>query len=99
AATPGSGLVAYAGTDGNGVYATNDGGRSWHQENGGNATLAGEHVSGLAIDPWNARVVYAAGGDGTIFKSADGGAIWSAQALPVGSQINALALDPLSSST
>ena len=51
------------------------------------------------MDPHTPQLVYAATVDGALFRSTDGGRDWSSQALPVGSQINALALDPLRPAT
>lgn len=68
--------VAY----GDGIYKSEDGGLSW--KNMGLKTS--EHIGGIAIDPNNTNIIYAAamgslrksGGDRGIFKSIDGGKTW-----------------------
>ena len=65
---------------GDGVYKSEDGGKSW--TNMGLKTS--EHIGGLAIDPSNANVVYVAaygslrnpGGERGIYKTNDGGKTW-----------------------
>ena len=65
---------------GDGIYKSEDGGKSW--KNMGLKTS--EHVSGIAIDPNNSNIVYAAamgslrnaGGERGIFKTTDGGNTW-----------------------
>jgi photosystem II stability/assembly factor-like uncharacterized protein len=69
--------VAY----GDGIYKSEDGGKSW--KNMGIKTS--EHIGGIAIDPKNSNQVYVAamgslrkeGGDRGIFKTTDGGKTWS----------------------
>ena len=65
---------------GDGIYKSEDGGKSW--KNMGLGTS--EHIGGIAIDPQNSMIVYAAaygslrnsGGDRGIFKTTDGGKTW-----------------------
>jgi photosystem II stability/assembly factor-like uncharacterized protein len=69
--------VAY----GDGIYKSEDGGKSW--KNMGIKTS--EHIGGIAIDPKNSNQVYVAamgslrkeGGDRGIFKTTDGGKTWN----------------------
>jgi len=65
---------------GDGVYKSEDGGRSWT-----NAGLkSSEHIGRIVIDPKNSDVVYvaaqgplwAAGGDRGLYKTTDGGKSW-----------------------
>ena len=65
---------------GDGIYKSEDGGKSWKNMGIGNS----EHIGGIAIDPQNSMIVYAAaygslrnvGGDRGIFKTTDGGKTW-----------------------
>jgi photosystem II stability/assembly factor-like uncharacterized protein len=70
---PGSGLL-YAGTNGGGVYKTEDGGASWCAVNG---DFAGADVTSVAIDPSSPTLIYAGLQGGGVFRSEDGGANWS----------------------
>lgn len=88
---PGNTNVLWAGTGensnhnnsgyGDGIYKSEDGGKSW--TNMGLKTS--EHIGGIAIDPHNSNIVYAAamgslrkeGGDRGIFKTTDGGKTWN----------------------
>jgi len=65
---------------GNGVYRSDDGGRSW--KNVGLKTS--EHIGRIAIDPKDSNIVYVAsqgplwgpGGERGLFKTSDGGKTW-----------------------
>ena len=65
---------------GDGIYKSEDGGKSW-KNMGLNES---HHIGGIAIDPNNSNIVYAAaygssrvsGGDRGIFKTTDGGKTW-----------------------
>jgi photosystem II stability/assembly factor-like uncharacterized protein len=68
--------VAY----GDGIYKSEDGGKSWNNM----GIKSSEHIGGIAIDPNNSNQVYVAamgslrkeGGDRGIFKTTDGGKTW-----------------------
>jgi photosystem II stability/assembly factor-like uncharacterized protein len=65
---------------GNGIYRSDDGGRSW--KNVGLKTS--EHIGRIAIDPKDSNIVYVAsqgplwgpGGERGLFKTIDGGKTW-----------------------
>lgn len=70
--------VAY----GDGVYKSNDGGKSWKNMGLKNS----EHIGKIIVDPRNSNVVYVAaigplwseGGDRGVYKTTDGGNTWKA---------------------
>ena len=53
----------------------------------------GAHVTALAVDPFDADVIYAGTYRSGVFKSADGGATWAASGLPDTLSISAFAFD------
>ena len=65
---------------GDGIYKSEDGAKSWKNMGLSNS----EHIGGIAIDPHNSNIVYAAaygpfhnsGGDRGIYKTNDGGKTW-----------------------
>lgn len=65
---------------GDGVYKSEDGGKSWKNMGLKNS----EHIGGIVIDPTNSNTVYVAaygslrneGGDRGIYKTTDGGKTW-----------------------
>jgi photosystem II stability/assembly factor-like uncharacterized protein len=65
---------------GDGVYRSEDGGKSWKNM----GLKKSEHIGKILVDPRDSRVVYVAaqgplwgpGGDRGLFKSTDGGATW-----------------------
>ncbi|HZE71730.1 MAG TPA: hypothetical protein VE135_19655 [Pyrinomonadaceae bacterium] len=65
---------------GNGVYRSDDGGRSWKNV----GLKASEHIGRIVIDPRDSNVVFVAaqgplwgkGGDRGLFKTTDGGKTW-----------------------
>lgn len=101
---PGSPNYLYAVTP-QGVFKSTDGGQTWNDLNP-NAPNQFQAVS-IIVDPSNPSTLYLANNDdGTpydngVYKSTDGGTTWSAinSGLPALPMVNALALDPLSSST
>ena len=98
--------TVFAGTYSSGVWRSADGGATWKRVLFGGKDLPDRHapVNALAVDPVNAKVVYAAtdtGFNAGVWRSADGGATWtqSTTGLPNHFRLNALALDPKSTST
>jgi len=65
---------------GDGIYKSEDGGKSWNTM----GLTTSEHIGGIAIDPKNSNTVYVAamgslrkeGGERGIFKTTDGGKTW-----------------------
>lgn len=92
AVAPGAPRTLYAATQ-HGVYRSDDAGGRWRLVGGGQSP----RTSVLAIDPSNARVVYAGREGGvepvTLFKTVDGGATWTP--LPeVSEVVSDIAIDP-----
>ncbi|MBL0356620.1 MAG: glycosyl hydrolase [Chitinophagaceae bacterium] len=87
--------VAY----GDGIYKSEDGGKSWKNMGLKNS----EHIGRIAIDPTNSNIVYVAaygplwssGGDRGIYKTTDGGKTWK-QILKVSEHtgFNEVIIDP-----
>jgi uncharacterized repeat protein (TIGR01451 family) len=76
-----------------GVYKSTDAGLSWAPANTG---IASSGISALAVDPTNAKVVYAAT-ESALLKSVDGGATWSPMAWDAsatGGYPDSIAIDP-----
>lgn len=64
--------VVYAGTQGQGVLRSSDGGKTWLP-----AGLAGQIVKALAVSPTQPGMVYAGTKPALLFVSRDGGANWT----------------------
>ena len=64
--------VVYAGTQGNGVFRSDDRGRSW-----AHLGLSGQIVRSLAVSPHDPRVVYAGIKPAAVYKTIDGGHHWA----------------------
>ena len=84
---------------GNGIYRSDDGGRSW--KNVGLKTS--EHIGRIAIDPKDTNVVYVAaqgplwgpGGERGLFKTTDGGKTWkSVLSISENTGVTDVAIDP-----
>jgi len=89
---------------GNGVYRSDDGGRSW--KNLGLKTS--EHIGRIAIDPKDSNVAYVAaqgplwgpGGDRGLFKTSDGGKTWkNVLSISENTGVTDVAIDPNDSNT
>ncbi len=86
---PSNPLVAYLGTAGAGMYKSIDGGIHWNA-----AGLNGHTVWGMAIDPGNPQLLYAATEvPGGVEVSQDGGATWVVSSLP-GLTVYSLGVSP-----
>ena len=96
--------VVYIGTDGDGVYATIDGGRRWIHTNWPSPTI--NSVMAMAVDPLDSKTVYASAeytdepyGSG-LFRTTDGGRSWTDLSIDIGYQyVYALAVDPANPTT
>ena len=93
----------YAGTGGEGVFKSIDGGASWSAMNNG---LTNTDVFSLAIDPLAPGTLYAGTGSflnvegAGVFKSSDGGITWNHISNGIGNRfVSALAIDPVTPST
>jgi len=64
--------VVYAGTQGNGVYRSDDRGRSW-----ASLGMAGLIVKSLAVSPHDSQVIYAGVKPAAVYKTTDGGNRWT----------------------
>ena len=64
--------VVYAGTQGNGVYRSDDAGRSWVSFG-----LSGQIVKSIAVSPHTPDVIYAGVKPAAVYKSSDGGRHWA----------------------
>ena len=89
AAAGGTPETLYAGSMSAGVLRSSDGGQNWTPATAG---LGTHGVYALAVDPANRQTIYA-GGDGGLYKSADGGASWSKLPFP-GASVVTLAINP-----
>lgn len=67
--------VVYAGSWGNGVYRSADGGATWQQRAGG---LIDPWIYDIAVAENSCDVVYVATSSGGVFKTASGGGSWQA---------------------
>jgi len=87
--------VAY----GDGVYKSDDGGKSWNNMGLKNS----EHISEIIVDPTDANTIYVGaygpvwneGGDRGVYKSTDGGATWNCvKSVSAYTGCNDLVMDP-----
>ena len=83
-----------AGTAGNGVLISNDGGASWTTP--GQNIPASATINAFAASTAAPEVIYAGTDDG-IYQTIDGGATWQreSQGIPAGETIETVAVDPL----
>jgi len=77
--------IVYAGTYRDGIYKSEDGGRTWMPRNGVSEILSGKQVNVIAIDPKASNIIYAGTGreleiypgeQPGIYKSTNGGGTW-----------------------
>lgn len=84
---------------GDGIYRSDDGGRTWRNL----GLKASEHIGRIVIDPRDSKVVYvaaygplwSAGGDRGLYKTTDGGANWTkVLTISENTGISDVAMDP-----
>ncbi|HZQ10042.1 MAG TPA: hypothetical protein VFD70_25925 [Anaerolineae bacterium] len=93
AIAPNSPQRIYIGTDGKGVFVSDDGGKTWSAAVG---ELGGKtRVSGLYVDPTDAEKVYARVLFARVYKSSNGGADWRAiwTGMPDEEQVQSIVID------
>ena len=93
AANPNNPDEIYAGTWGNGVYKSYDGGLHWSSSNRG---LGDGNINSIAIDPQNPKIVYAGTYNDELYKTTNGGESWykSSQGVRDGDIIYTIGIDP-----
>ena len=87
-----SGKTVYAGTAGDGLFGSTDGGHSWR-----GLGPPGTHVQALAIGPGDPAVVYAGvwgSARGGLYTSTDGGNSWQRLTTALKIDVTAVVLDP-----
>ncbi len=87
--------TVYAATR-NGVFKSTDSGVRWNPRNSGLSNCCAWDV---AVDPSNSSVVYVGTYSGGVFKSTDGAESWHETGIRYYSDIRALAIDPIRTST
>ncbi len=92
-ANPKNPSLIYAGTWGNGVFKSQDGGLSWSKSSNGLGDLM---INSLAIDPQNPNILYAGTYNDEIYKSTDGGYSWfhSSQGVQDDAVVYTIGIDP-----
>jgi photosystem II stability/assembly factor-like uncharacterized protein len=91
AVDPRNAEIAFAGTDGGGLFKTGDAGESWSA-----VDLDADVVTAVAIDPRNPDFVYAGTPTEGLFQSRDGGSTWYPELAPANAgSVQAIVIDPL----
>jgi len=101
---PSNGDIVYAGscrvhvkldagmTDSFGVYKSTNGGVKWGEAN--DSKTADECITALAVHPTNPNIVYAATAANGLYKSSDGGGIWTPLSGLSPSDVRSVAIKP-----
>ena len=93
--------TVYIGT-GRGMFKTTNGGDLWESVNGGAlSTSTPPQITALVINPLTPATLYAAGANGHLYKTIDGGGNWteSGFGLPPIIPVTTMAIDPSTPST
>ncbi len=92
---PQNAKILAVGTENNGIYFTNDGGKTWEKRDTG---IFASTFYTITFNPSNPDVIYAAGFQTGVYKSTDGGKKWkqSFTGLPI-LDIHTIAVDPQNS--
>jgi photosystem II stability/assembly factor-like uncharacterized protein len=92
AADPANPQVLYAGSSGDGLYRSDDGGASWQR-----VPTLGVGVPAVAVDPHNRNRVYILAAWERVYETRNGGQIWQARWAGMGITTEAvsIAIDPL----
>jgi len=96
AVDPGTPRVVYAGTQGEGVFKSRDGGATWSRSGSGLPKSEVNGVNAFAFDARRHTIVYAAVSSYGVYKSTDAGASWLPVRTGMGGSpiVTALAADP-----
>lgn len=91
--SPSNSKIIYAGTWGNGVFKSIDGGLTWKKSSNGLGDLL---INSLAIDPQNPKILYAGTYNDEIYKTTNAGETWfhSSQGIQDYSVVYTIAIDP-----
>jgi photosystem II stability/assembly factor-like uncharacterized protein len=86
--------VFYAGTNGDGLYRSDDGGDSWRQ-----VPSLGMGIPAVAVDPKDSQRLYILAAWERVYESRDGGQSWNARWKGLGDVVEtaSIAVDPLKS--
>lgn len=92
-ADPQNSQIIYAGTWGNGVFKSVDGGITWKRYSNGLGDL---YINSIGIDPQNPRILYAGTYNDAIYKTTNSGETWvhSSAGIQENSVVYTIAIDP-----
>jgi photosystem II stability/assembly factor-like uncharacterized protein len=93
--------TVYAGTDGSGVFRSDNGGATWllgDRMLSGDVGLTDLHITGMQVDPRQSGIVYVSTDKG-VYKTTNKGVSWASEGPPTSSGSLSLAMSPIASST
>jgi uncharacterized repeat protein (TIGR01451 family) len=96
---PTNSATVYIGTV-RGMFKSTNGATSWTEINGGALSSSPPQITALVINPTNPLILYAAGANGHMYKTVDGGTNWteSGVGLPPVIPVTTMAIDPVTPS-